>query len=61
MRLPGKRLAKNENLQTHPEKGVFYMEIYTLASIIAVMVAIMVVTKAGEGDSPFTKPARKKR
>ena len=37
------------------------MEIYTFASIIAVMVAIMVVTKAGEGDSPFTKPARKKR
>jgi hypothetical protein len=39
------------------------MEIYTLASIVAVMVAFMVVTKEGEeeGDSPFTKPARKKR
>jgi hypothetical protein len=61
VRLPGKRLVKNDNLLTNPERGVFHMEIYTLASIIAVMIAIMVVTKAGEEDSPFTKSARKKR
>jgi hypothetical protein len=40
---------------------MYYMEIYTVAGIIAIIVAIMVVTKAGEGDSPFTKSARKKR
>jgi hypothetical protein len=37
------------------------MEIYILVSIIAVMIATMVVTKEAEGDSQFTKPARKKR
>ena len=37
------------------------MEIYTLASIIAVMIATIVVTKEGEGDSQFKKSARKKR
>jgi len=39
------------------------MEIYTLSCIIAVMLAIMVVTKKteDEDDSQFTKPARKKR
>jgi hypothetical protein len=61
VKLPGKRLAKNDNLPANPERGVFYMAIYTLASIIAVMIAIMVVTKEGEGDSPFTKSAGKKR
>jgi hypothetical protein len=38
-----------------------YMEIYTFASIIVVMIAVMVVTKEAEGDSQFTKSARKKR
>jgi len=37
------------------------MEIYTLASIIAVMIALMVVTKEADGDSQFTKSARKRR
>jgi hypothetical protein len=37
------------------------MEIYTFASIIAVMVAIMVVTKEAGEDSELTKSARKKR
>jgi hypothetical protein len=37
------------------------MEIYTFASIIAVMVAIMVVTKEAGDDSQFTKSTRKKR
>ena len=61
MRLPGKRPEKNDNLQTDPEMGGFYMEIYTFASIIAVMVAIMVVTKEAGDDSQFTKSTRKKR
>ena len=36
------------------------MEIYMLVGIIAVMVAVMVVTREVEGDSPFDNPARKK-
>jgi hypothetical protein len=52
---------KNDNLQRHPGTGGFYMEIYTLASIIAVMIALMVVTKEADGDSQFTKSARKRR
>ena len=37
------------------------MEIYTLTSVIAFMVAIMVVTKEAKGDFQFTKSTRKKR
>jgi len=37
------------------------MGIYTLVSIVAIMIAVMVVTKEGEENPRFTKYARKKR
>jgi len=52
------RLAVNVVLMRLRERRVSYMAIYILASVIAVMVLIMVVTKEGEEDSPFAKPAR---
>ena len=61
MRLRGKRLDKSDYLRTDPERGGSFVEIYTLASIIAVMIATIVVTREAEDNSQFTKSARKKR
>jgi hypothetical protein len=42
-------------------KGAFQVGIYTLVVIIVMMLAVLVATKDPDGDSEFTKAARKRR